>query len=132
MSDLKVEMPNVSHMVDTERLNLFLESKKISTRELADKLGISHAAVSQIRSGKNHMSSKSMYKLFLLYPELCPRWFIQGTGHMFCEEHLSEKALANVSSKDEEINSLKEALKAKTELLEAKEEIIQLLKKLNP
>ncbi|MFA5816236.1 MAG: helix-turn-helix transcriptional regulator [Bacteroidales bacterium] len=110
-------------MIDNKRLNTFLEERKISTKELADKLGITHSAVSLIRSGKNQMRAKTLTKLLDFFPDLCPKWLMTGIGTPTCTVNTQ---VVNVPDllKDNENKMLKE-------LLASKEMIIELLLKMN-
>jgi predicted XRE-type DNA-binding protein len=119
---------NSFEMVDPERLNSFLEGKRISTTELAEMLGVTHAAVSLVRSGKNGMSMQMLIKMMKLFPDLCPKWMITGEGspNCYCQGVGANREMEGMFI---EIETLKHRVGMLEQLLKAKDEIIKLMKK---
>ena len=105
-------------MADNQRLSKWMEENKITTTELAGKLGVTHTAVSQIRSGKNQMSLKTLKLLLENYPDLCPRWLLLGEGKSHCES----KEAGSI------IHEHRNYIRMMEEYISAKEEIIGMLK----
>ncbi len=105
-------------MSDNLRLNSWMEENNITTSELAEKLEVSHTAISMMRSGKNNMSVRNMSKFLSIYPDFCPRWLFTGEGTSKCER----KAVGNVSI------DFAKYLHSMEEVIAAKDEIIGMLK----
>ncbi len=105
-------------MPDNERLNSFLIERRVTTKELAGKLGLTHAAVSLIRSGRNRMSASTLSKLLEVFPDMCPKWLIKGVGGQSCAANCAQQTERVDTSKDEEILLLRELLQTKNQVIE--------------
>jgi len=92
-----------------------MEENRITTTELAEKLGVTHTAVSMMRSGKNQMRAKTLERLLQLYPDLCPRWLILGEGQSHCT---ARSAGSLIQDHAKYIHSMEEVISAKDEIID--------------
>jgi transcriptional regulator with XRE-family HTH domain len=89
------------------------ESRKklnLGQQEMADKLGVTSQAISQIETGKSDLSKNLLTKLMLTL-NINPAYILTGKGLMFFEESESEKTIINeLNLTPLEFNILKQAL----------------------
>jgi len=107
-----------TQMTSNERFSSFLKEKRVSTKELASKLGLSHSAVSLIKSGRNHMSANTLEKLLEIFPDLCPKWLVSGNAPSQCPVNSLNNLDKSDNSKDDEIKLLRELLQTKNQVIE--------------
>ena len=113
------------------RLNEFLEKNHVTTKRLSEILGITHAAVSMVRSGRNQMGGETFRKFIAGFPDLCICWLMRGEDCHACKAKNDLNSTAGNQSSEAEIRMLKELLASKDMLINAKDEIIQMLKRSN-
>lgn len=95
----------------TSRIKKVLEIKKMSYSDFSVKSEIHYNSVTRMLSGDNAINSKTLSKVFSIFPDVNPRWLITGVGEMF----LSETKNSEVVNEPNEDYSLTE-----DKLLEAK------------
>lgn len=66
-----------------ERLIRFLNSERLTSVELAERISVSPASISHLLSGRNKPGFDFLVKLFEQYPGLNPEWIILGRGEMY-------------------------------------------------
>lgn len=111
------------------RLKKVLEKKQMSYSEFANAADIHYNSVTRMLNGETSMNSKTLHKVFMVFPDLNARWFITGEGSMMSTEneevnHVNESETlyqgSNISldtkikaivTNDFMINIIKEALK---------------------
>ncbi|MFH0762248.1 MAG: helix-turn-helix transcriptional regulator [Bacteroidota bacterium] len=119
----------------SQRIKIFLESIKLTQKEVGDMVGLTKQGVSSFMRGKTNPPLDVLGKILLKYPELNARWLLTGEGHMLEEQRKSkteEEILAFLASKKEDCDLCKEKDKRIRELerlIEAKEEVIEVMKK---
>ena len=104
-------------MPDSKRLNEFLLNKGIHTKELAEKLGLTHGAVSSLRSGRNKMSFDTLKKVLELYPDLCANWLLRGEGQPNCQKNILTDSRHEMVAKEQELEMLRKYVKVQEELI---------------
>ncbi len=65
-----------------ERLKRFMDYKKITAADLADRIGVQRSNVSHILNGRNKPASQFIEKLLLSFPDLDANWLLTGLGKM--------------------------------------------------
>ena len=65
-----------------DRIRKFIEFKKITAADLADKLEVQRSNVSHVLNGRNKPGANFIEKLLTEYPELNARWLLTGDGEM--------------------------------------------------
>ena len=68
------------------RLQQFLDKKKLSPAKFAKIVGVDRSAVSHILSGRNNPRLDYIQKILQNFPDLNSDWLILGTGDMFKTE----------------------------------------------
>lgn len=69
-------------MKDQERIIKILEHLKLNQKDFCELTGISRATLSQIISGKQTASNKTIEAIYRSVPELSLEWLMLGTGDM--------------------------------------------------
>ncbi|MFA6128835.1 MAG: helix-turn-helix transcriptional regulator [Bacteroidales bacterium] len=105
-------------MPDNKRLNEFLVSKGVHTKDLAQNLGITHGAVSSLRSGRNKMSFETLKKVLELYPDLCANWLLRGEGQPNCQKNILTDSRQEILVKEQELEMLRKYVKVQEELID--------------
>lgn len=121
------------------RLKDWAHVKKVSNQELAQILGVSRSAISQLWRDKMNLSVKSVMKLLTYDQEMCARWLLLGYGAMFktgaescgheqwmIDRDLQIKTMGETYRfyKEKSVNTIKDLER----IIDAKNEIINLLK----
>ncbi len=65
-----------------ERIKRFMDYKKISASDLADKIGVQRSNVSHVLNGRNKPASQFIEKMLLSFPDLDANWLLTGLGTM--------------------------------------------------
>jgi transcriptional regulator with XRE-family HTH domain len=63
-----------------DRIKTLMDTKGFSAMSFADKLGIQRSGLSHLFSGRNRPSLDLILKILETFPEVSPRWLLQGTG----------------------------------------------------
>jgi transcriptional regulator with XRE-family HTH domain len=66
-----------------ERIEQFLEDKRITQAEFANRAGISPATITHFFNGRNNLSEMVVSKILLAYPEINPIWLLEGKGEKY-------------------------------------------------
>jgi len=66
-----------------ERIEQFLEDKRITQAEFANRAGISPATITHFFNGRNNLSEGVVSKILLAYPEINPIWLLEGKGEKY-------------------------------------------------
>lgn len=96
-----------AHQTVGDRLKFWRKSQNLKGYELAEKIGISPASLSEIESQKSLPSSDTLIKLHS-HTNLNIVWLLTSTGVMIKGKGLKEKKFS--SKKDKELNDLIERL----------------------
>lgn len=72
-----------------ERIKKIMESKKFTSTQFSDEIGIQRSSLSHILSGRNKPSLDFMLKVKARFPEINLDWLLLGNGIMV-EENLPE------------------------------------------
>ncbi len=65
-----------------ERLKQFMDYKKITAADLADKIDVQRSNVSHVLNGRNKPASQFIEKLLLSFPDMDANWLLTGLGKM--------------------------------------------------
>lgn len=65
-----------------DRLQQLMQAKGISSSKLGELLNVQPSGISHILSGRNKPSMDFVEKLFTVFPDINPEWFILGKGSM--------------------------------------------------
>lgn len=65
-----------------DRLQQLMQAKGISSSKLGELLNVQPSGISHILSGRNKPSMDFVEKLFTVFPDVNPEWFILGKGSM--------------------------------------------------
>lgn len=65
-----------------ERVKQIRESHDLSMREFADKLGLTHGAISLIESGKRNITKQLVKSICSAFPDVNETWLLTGEGEM--------------------------------------------------
>ncbi|MDE6494282.1 MAG: helix-turn-helix domain-containing protein [Bacteroidales bacterium] len=66
-----------------KRIELLIQSQNLTSSQFADKIGIQRSGLSHILSGRNNPSLDFVQKVLAAFPDLNPRWFLQGKEKMY-------------------------------------------------
>lgn len=77
------------------RLNLLRETLSLSQNEFASQIGVTQGALSQLESGKSHLSLETLQKISSTFDVNC-NWLVNGTGTIFNEQKTKKHALITV------------------------------------
>ena len=80
-----------------KRLQQFLEAENISQAQLADRLKVARASVSNILSGRNKPGFDFLESLSLHFPELNLEWMVTGRGRMYKQSQNDGKSSDSIS-----------------------------------
>lgn len=80
-----------------ERIKQIRESYNLSMREFADKLGITHGAISLIESGKRNITKQLTKSICSAFPDINETWLLTGEGEMKAPA-TKEQDVANVTA----------------------------------
>ena len=69
-----------------DRLLQIMSAKNLTASNLAKTLMIQPSNVSHILSGRNNPNLQFIQKLMTAFPDINPKWLINGEGPMFAEE----------------------------------------------
>lgn len=64
----------------TNRIFLFIESQQLTPTEFADKIGVSRAAISSIKTGRTQPTLTLVEKIKQHFPDVDINWLIFGEG----------------------------------------------------
>lgn len=65
-----------------DRLQQLMQAKGVSAARLGELLDVQPSGISHILSGRNKPSMDFVEKLFTVFPDINPEWFILGKGPM--------------------------------------------------
>jgi transcriptional regulator with XRE-family HTH domain len=71
----------------TDRIQLILKSKNLSSSQFADEIQVQRSSISHILSGRNKPSLDFIMKILSTYPEVDADWLIFGKGQMVKQEN---------------------------------------------
>ena len=71
-----------------ERISRLIKSKKLSSSQFADEIGVQRSSVSHVLSGRNKPSLDFITKILETYADVDPDWLLSGKGSMFREEDI--------------------------------------------
>ncbi len=69
-----------------DRIVLVMKHYNLTEEDLATKLGFRASNIAHLRSGRNMPSFEILNRLITVFPELNPRWLINGSGEMIDED----------------------------------------------
>lgn len=87
-----------------ERIQQFIDYKKISPGDLSNALDVQRSNISHILNGRNKPGAAFIEKFLLVYPDLNARWLLTGQGNMINDDSASA---VNNSEQDSNIYSNK-------------------------
>jgi len=102
-----------------DRIQEYMDQKKINAGELAQLLDVQRSNISHILNGRNKPSATFIEKMLTVFPDLNARWLLTGQGPMFegkvleetikapSEKEVQEKPKAD-KPKEKEVKELKE------------------------
>ena len=69
-----------------ERLKEFMDRKKVTAADLADRIGVQRSNVSHILNGRNYPGAQFLEKLLLAFPDLDANWLLTGRSRVVAGE----------------------------------------------
>lgn len=69
-----------------ERLKEFMVFKKLTSADLADRIGVQRSNVSHILNGRNNPGAQFLEKLLDAFPDLDANWLLTGRGAMLLRQ----------------------------------------------
>ena len=81
------------------RIFSFIESQQLTPTEFADKIGVSRASISSIKTGRTQPTLSLVEKIRQHFPDIDINWLIFGVGSAMVEK--SETATKEVGLSDE-------------------------------
>ncbi|PTN09333.1 helix-turn-helix domain-containing protein [Mangrovibacterium marinum] len=72
------------------RIRQFMDSKGLSSSELADSIGVQRSNVTHVLQGRNKPGFLFISKLLETYPDVNAKWLITGQGEMLIGEPKKE------------------------------------------
>ena len=69
-----------------ERLVHFLKSERLTSSDLAEKIGVQPSTISHILSGRNNPSYEFIERFLKEFPHVNAEWLITGSGNMYKSE----------------------------------------------
>jgi len=66
-----------------DRISKLLKTKKLSSSQFADEIGVQRSSVSHVLSGRNKPSLDFVTKILSAYADVNPDWLLSGKGNMF-------------------------------------------------
>lgn len=82
------------------RLEQFMKAEKLTSAKFAEILSVQPSSISHLISGRNKPNFDFIAKLLLMFPQLNPRWVINGQGDMYISENRSLITEDNVNIYD--------------------------------
>ena len=85
------------------RIFTFIESQQLTPTEFADRIGVSRASISSIKTGRTQPTLSLVEKIKQYYPEIDVEWLIFGKGNapIINNEQQDEIAISNDELKQE-------------------------------
>jgi transcriptional regulator with XRE-family HTH domain len=66
-----------------DRLLQFIKKEKLSSSDLAEKIGVQPSTISHILSGRNNPSYEFIENFLKIFPSVNAEWLIMGKGDMY-------------------------------------------------
>jgi len=66
-----------------ERISKLIKTKKLSSSQFADEIGVQRSSVSHVLSGRNKPSLDFVTKILTAYEDINSEWLLIGKGNMF-------------------------------------------------
>lgn len=102
-----------------DRIQEYMDHKKINAGELAQMLDVQRSNISHILNGRNKPSATFIEKMLNVFPDLNARWLLTGQGPMF-EGKVIEQTIN--APKEKEIPAPQKAVKPKEKEVKDKPE----------
>ena len=80
-------------MNERERIELLINTLKLSARQFAEQIHVQPGTISNMMSGRNNPSLDVMKRILQRYTTLNPEWLIVGNGNMWRTEPGKEAGL---------------------------------------
>jgi len=97
-----------------ERISRLIKSKKLSSSQFADEIGVQRSSVSHVLSGRNKPSLDFITKILETFADVDPDWLLSGKGAMYREQEVPSR---DDTLPFEEYSNLKTEAKKEDEVL---------------
>jgi len=71
-----------------ERIKRIMKEEGLQASSFADKIQVSHGAITHILNGRNNPSKETIDKILKTFPYISDSWFLRGEGEMYNHERI--------------------------------------------